>query len=109
MPHSQLEPLFAMETQTENLERITNSTDEIRSKAETWVQEKPTDAVLAAAGVGFLVALLPLGKLLRALLGLAFSLLKPALLILGVMKLVEEVQAGCCDEESAGESGRGAS
>lgn len=96
-----------METETQEFEKVGTSADEIRAKAEHWVQEKPSDAMLTAAGIGFLVALLPMGKILRALLGLIFSLLKPTLLVLGILKVVEEVQANCCcsgqSEESSGD------
>lgn len=95
-----------METETQEFEKVGTNADELRAKAEHWVKDKPSDAILTAAGIGFLVALLPMGKILRAILGLTFSLLKPTLLVLGLLKVVEEVQANCSSchsDESSGD------
>ena len=46
-------------------------------------------AVILAFGGGFVLCLLPLGKLLGVLVKVTFLMLKPALVILGVVKLLE--------------------
>ena len=65
---------------------------------EQKIRENPVEAVVLALLIGFLVCLLPVGRLIRALLQAAFLLLKPALLVLGIIKAVEYYQQ-CCGEE----------
>jgi hypothetical protein len=56
---------------------------------EEQIRQEPMKAVLLAFGAGFFLCLLPLGRLLSVLVRMALLLLKPALLILGVVKLIE--------------------
>ena len=65
---------------------------------EQKVRENPVEAVVLALLIGFLVCLLPVGRLIGALLRVAFLLLKPALLVLGIIKAVEYYQQ-CRGEE----------
>ena len=65
---------------------------------EQKIRENPAEAVVLALLIGFLVCLLPVGRLIGALLRVAFLLLKPALLVLGIIKAVEYYQQ-CCGEE----------
>jgi hypothetical protein len=65
---------------------------------EQKIRENPVEAVVLALLIGFLVCLLPVGRLIGALLRGAFLLLKPALLVLGIIKAVEYYQQ-CCGEE----------
>ena len=57
--------------------------------AEEYVRKEPAKAVSTAFGAGFILSLLPLGAIVAGLIGLAISLLRPALLVLGVMKACE--------------------
>jgi hypothetical protein len=59
---------------------------------EEKIRENPVEAVGLALLIGFLVCLLPVGRLIGALLRVAFLLLKPALLVLGIIKAVEYYQ-----------------
>jgi hypothetical protein len=65
---------------------------------EAKIRENPVEAVVLALLIGFLVCLLPVGRLIGALLRVAFLLLKPALLVLGIIKAAEYYQQ-CCGEE----------
>jgi hypothetical protein len=65
---------------------------------EQKIRENPVEAFVLALLIGFLVCLLPVGRLIGALLRVAFLLLKPALLALGIIKAVEYYQQ-CCGEE----------
>jgi hypothetical protein len=65
---------------------------------EEKIRENPVEAVVLALLIGFLVCLLPVGRLIGSLLRVAFLLLKPALLVLGIIKAVEYYQQ-CCREE----------
>jgi hypothetical protein len=56
---------------------------------EEQIRQEPMKAALLAFAAGFILCLLPLGRLLVVILRMALILLKPALLILGVVKLVE--------------------
>jgi len=66
-------------------------------KIEDQVREDPLKAVLLAFVSGFLFCLLPVGKLLEVAVKVAFLLLKPALLVLGIIKILEYagVNSGC--------------
>lgn len=65
---------------------------------EQKIRENPVEAVVLALLIGFLVCLLPVGRLIGAFLRVAFLLLKPALLVLGIIKAVEYYQQ-CCGKE----------
>jgi hypothetical protein len=74
--------------------------DETWKKIENLVREEPLKAVLVAFASGFFLCLLPLGKLLSVAVKLLFLLMKPALLIFGVIKILEYsgVDIGCGTE-----------
>jgi hypothetical protein len=59
------------------------------NEIEEQIRREPMKAVTLAFAGGFLLCLLPLGKLLGVLVKMTFLLLKPALVILGVAKLLE--------------------
>jgi hypothetical protein len=59
------------------------------NELEDLVRLEPMKAVVLAVGAGFVLCLLPLGRLLGFLVKLVFLLFKPALVILGAVKLVE--------------------
>ena len=63
--------------------------DELLQRAEDFARRDPTRATVSAFGAGFLLNLLPLGAIAAALVGIAFALLRPALLFLGLFKACE--------------------
>ena len=65
------------------------------SKLEEQIRREPTKAVLLAVAGGFFLCLLPIGRLTGALVRVTLVLLKPALLILGVIKLLEYSGVTC--------------
>lgn len=65
------------------------SLDDLLQRADDLARREPARATLSAFGAGFLLNLLPLGAIASALVGLAFSLLRPALLFLGLFKACE--------------------
>ncbi len=58
-------------------------------RADDFARREPTTAIASAFGAGFLLNLLPLGAIAAALVGVAFSFVRPALLFLGVLKACE--------------------
>jgi hypothetical protein len=58
----------------------------------TEVRKSPVKSVLWAFFVGLLLTIFPIGRVIGALTSLVFLLLRPLLLILGALKLVEEVE-----------------
>ena len=66
-------------------------------KIENQIREEPVKAVLVAFASGFFLCLLPVGKLLGVAVRLAFLLVKPALLVFGIIKILEYTGAdiGC--------------
>jgi hypothetical protein len=53
------------------------------------IRREPTHAVILAFGAGLLLCVLPVWRLLGFLVKVTFVLSKPALLILGIVKLLE--------------------
>ncbi len=65
------------------------STSPLLQRADDFARREPTKAVVSAFGVGFLLNLLPLGAIAGALVAIAFTLVRPALLFLGLVKACE--------------------
>ena len=55
-------------------------------EAEAFARREPAKAVVSAVGAGFLLHLLPIGAILRALAAVAFALARPVLIFLGLQK-----------------------
>jgi hypothetical protein len=73
-----------------DLERVrSQSLDEILEKADDYARQEPMKAVVAAFGAGFLLNLLPVGAIVGALTAIAFSVARPVLLFLGLLKLCD--------------------
>jgi hypothetical protein len=66
--------------------------DDLSSCTEKFVREDPAKAIGLALFGGVLLTVLPVGRLLSALVRLAFALARPLLLVLGAVKLYEEYQ-----------------
>ena len=78
-----------MENNDANLATI--KIDELRHRTEDYVRDEPLKSVGIAVGAGVLLTVFPIFSLLFAIVRLALGLLKPVLLVLGGMKLYEEV------------------
>lgn len=61
-----------------------------------FTREKPVKALSAAFGVGILMALLPVGGILAGFIRIGVLLLRPLLVILGLVRLYEEFGVRCC-------------
>ena len=57
--------------------------------ADDFARREPAKAVVSAFGAGILLNLLPFSAIAAALVGIAFSLVRPALLFLGLLKACE--------------------
>ncbi len=57
--------------------------------ADDFARRDPTKAVIAAFGAGVLLNMLPLGAIVAALVSIALSLVRPALLFLGLVRACE--------------------
>jgi hypothetical protein len=55
---------------------------------EERIRQEPWLSVLIAAAIGYLLCLLPVGRVVGPVLRSLLALVKPALLVLGVLKLV---------------------
>ena len=56
------------------------------------VQKRPVNSVVWAFFVGIFLTIFPVGRIVGAALSLVLALLRPALLLLGVVKLFEEFE-----------------
>jgi hypothetical protein len=65
---------------------------DLTANTEKFVREDPAKAMGLALFTGVLLTVLPVGRLLSALVRLAFALARPLLLVLGAIKLYEESQ-----------------
>jgi hypothetical protein len=63
--------------------------DQWLDRADDYARREPAKAVVCAFGAGFLVNLIPLGAIVGAVTGIAFGMLRPLLLFLGLMKACE--------------------
>jgi hypothetical protein len=70
----------------------THDFDEVRDRAEAYVRDEPTKAVGLAVLAGIFLTVFPVGSVLFGVIRLALGLLKPALIVLGAVKLYEEVE-----------------
>ncbi len=58
-------------------------------KADDYARHVPTKAVLSAAAAGFVLNLLPIGAIVGGMAAVAFALVRPLLLFLGLLKAAE--------------------
>ena len=66
--------------------------EDIETQAQDYVRTEPAKAVGIAFIAGIILTVLPVGRLVAVLVRLSFVLIRPLLLILGVVKLCEELQ-----------------
>jgi hypothetical protein len=66
--------------------------DDLSSCTEKFVRQDPAKAIGLALFGGVLLTILPVGRLLSAVVRVAFALVRPLLLVLGAVKLYEECQ-----------------
>ncbi len=66
--------------------------DDLSSSTEKFVREDPAKAIGLAMLGGVLLTVMPVGRLISALVRLAFALARPLFLVLGAVKLYEEFQ-----------------
>lgn len=64
--------------------------EDFGGRAQEFARNEPAQAVGLAFVAGLVLTLLPVGRILSGLIRLAFALVRPALLILGAVKLCEE-------------------
>ena len=65
--------------------------DTLVHRTEEYTREEPLKAVGVAFVAGLFMTLLPVGSIISGLLRLVLALVRPALLILGAIKLYEEI------------------
>jgi hypothetical protein len=65
---------------------------EVWAAAEDCARREPLKCSAAAFFAGLLFAVLPVGTIVAALVRIGFALMRPLLLILGAMKVIEEVE-----------------
>jgi hypothetical protein len=68
---------------------MANNECPIWDKLAEQIRHEPSKAIILAFGAGLLLCFLPVRKMLGFLVRITFALSKPALLILGVVKLLE--------------------
>jgi hypothetical protein len=72
-----------------NFLRMDKNVHQLWNDFEEQIRREPMRTVVLAFAGGFFLCLLPLGRLLGVLIRMSLLLLKPALLILGLVKLLE--------------------
>jgi hypothetical protein len=77
------------------------SVDRLVVATENFARQEPLRAVGAAFGSGLLLTLLPIGSIVSGILRLALALVRPFLIILGVVKLYEQLGETSPDTASA--------
>ena len=56
------------------------------------VRRQPVKSLVWAFFVGIFLTIFPVGKIVRLVIGVAVALIRPILLLLGVVKLCEEIE-----------------
>jgi hypothetical protein len=69
--------------------------NQLWNELEDLIRREPRKSVALALAGGFVLCLLPLGRLLGVLLRVMLLLFKPLLLILGVLKLIDFGRGVC--------------
>lgn len=65
---------------------------ELVERTATSVQKRPVNSVVWAFFIGILLSIFPVGRIVGAALSLVLALVRPVLLLLGLVKLCEEVE-----------------
>jgi len=65
---------------------------ELVACAEKWAKKEPLKTSLAAFAIGLLFTIVPIGHVVGAITRLLFALVRPALIVLGAMKVFEEIE-----------------
>lgn len=65
---------------------------ELVEKTASEVRKQPVKSIVWAFFIGIVLTVFPIGRVVSAATGLVFALLRPALLLLGVVKLCEEIE-----------------
>jgi len=65
---------------------------ELVEKTAAEVRKEPVKSVIWAFFIGIFLTMFPVGRIIRILAGLVLTLLRPVLLLLGVVKLCEEIE-----------------
>lgn len=68
-----------------------NQMENLVHRTEEFAREEPMKAVGIAFAAGLFMTILPIGSLIGGLMRLALTLIRPALLVLGAIKLYEEI------------------
>ena len=71
---------------------VKKSISELVQKTAEEVRKQPVKSLVWAFFVGIFLAIFPVGRILRLATGVVFGLIRPVLLLLGVMKLCEEME-----------------
>jgi hypothetical protein len=86
-----------MKSDMQDPERPTECCADLSAKFEDWkacaersVREEPIKTAGLAFVAGIFLTVLPVGRILSGVVQVAIALVRPALLILGVVKIVEE-------------------
>jgi hypothetical protein len=66
--------------------------DDLTARASKMAREEPAKAVGIAFATGIVFTILPVGRVIGGLVRLAFALVPPGLLMLGGIKLWEEIE-----------------
>ena len=90
----QLSPEIVAEFPERGMQWVKERVETAVSETGEYVREKPTQSLLYAFAVGYVLNRLPLGRVLAGVLRLLFVALKPAILIYGAAKLYRSAQEG---------------
>ena len=79
------------ESSTECCSDLKAKLDDWKACAERSVRDEPLKTAGLAFVAGIVLTVFPVGRILAGLVQVALALVRPALLILGVVKVVEEI------------------
>lgn len=79
-------------------ETVSQACSQCSSECAERIRRAPLASVLGAAALGYFLQFLPVAAILNGLVRVVLGLVKPALIVFGVVKLVSCLK-GCCREK----------
>jgi hypothetical protein len=85
-------PSLSEPTESASQPELRRPIDQFVQSTANEVRKQPVKSLVWAFFVGIFLTILPVGRILRLVTGIVFALFRPILLLLGAVKLCEEIE-----------------
>lgn len=91
----------SLDTSIEEIrEKVSRAYSDCSLECAERIRRAPLASVLGAAALGYFLQFLPLRQIVGGLLRVIVGLVKPALIVFGVLKVISCLKNGCGDEQA---------